>query len=270
MADPRWRQIAEDLRLKIETEQLGADGKPLPTELELQDQYNASRNTVRDAVSWLVGRGLVYKRSGQGTFVAQKAVPFITEIRADEPDGESTAFAFAVQNHSRTPSLSVPRVEIQRAAANVRAELLLPKDATVVSRHQERRIDDVPYSLQTTFYPMEFVERGAVRLIQAEDIRDGAVHYLEGLFGFKEAGRRDRFAVRPPDNNESLFFSLPDDGRVSVFELVRTGFDDSGRPFRVTITTLPTDRNELVIETGQVPEFVQDAAARNGPVEHAS
>ena len=253
MADPRWRQIAEDLRQKIEAEQLGANGNPLPTELELQDQYNASRNTVRDAVSWLVGHGLVYKRSGQGTFVTQKIDPFVTVLHADEQEGESTAFAFAVRNRNQKPDLSVPRVEIQQAGGIAARELGLEIGASVVSRHQRRLIDGVPYSLQTTFYPMGFVERGAVRLIQAEDIEEGAVHYLERLFSFKEAGRRDQVSVRAPDSTETAFFNLPDDGRVGVFVLVRTGFDDSGRAFRVTITTLPTDRNQFVLETGQVP-----------------
>jgi GntR family transcriptional regulator len=67
-----WRSIAEDLRLKIESGELGRDGKPPPTELELQDAYSASRNTVRDAVKWLASRNLVYTRSGQGTFVRRR------------------------------------------------------------------------------------------------------------------------------------------------------------------------------------------------------
>jgi GntR family transcriptional regulator len=255
MAVPMWRQIADDLRQKIESGELGKDGEPLPTELELQDLYSASRNTVRDAVKSLVTRGLVYTRSGQGTFVAQKIVPFVT-VFGEAPDSgmeESTVFKVAVSDRHRVPDVSTPRVEIQQATGIAAEQLGLELGASVVSRHQQRRIDTVPYSLQTTFYPMEFVEGGALRLIQAADITEGAVHYLEGLFGFKEAGRRDTFTVRAPDATEETFFGLSDDRLVSVIELVRTGFDESGRPFRVTVTTLPADRNQLVMETGRVP-----------------
>ena len=49
MPEPMYRQIADDLRQKIESGELGS-GRQLPTELELRDQYEASRNTVRDAV----------------------------------------------------------------------------------------------------------------------------------------------------------------------------------------------------------------------------
>ena len=49
MVDPMYRQIAEDLRRQIEAGEL-AHGAQLRTELELREKYNASRNTVRDAI----------------------------------------------------------------------------------------------------------------------------------------------------------------------------------------------------------------------------
>jgi GntR family transcriptional regulator len=267
MADALWRSIAEDLRLKIESGELGRDGEPLPTELELQDGYHASRNTVRDAVKWLVIRNLVYTRSGQGTFVKPKIEPFVTTFSAnpDSATAETKAFEVAVKDSRREPLVSPPRVEIQQATGRYARELRIPNNESVLSRHQQRFIDDQPYSLQTTFYPMAFVQRGAVRLITNEDIREGAVSYIEGTLGIKQVGWTDRFTVRPPDATEVQFFSLPDDGRVAVFELTRIGFDETGVPLRVTITTYPTDRNEFVMQFGQVP--ADDEPVWNEPAE---
>jgi GntR family transcriptional regulator len=256
VADPMWRQIAEDLRMKIESGELGRDGEPLPTELELQVAYRASRNTVRDAVKWLVTRNLVYTRSGQGTFVQPKVDPFVTRDNGQPESGkeESTAFDIAVRDRCRAPRVSSPRVESLRAEGRYARELHIADDESVVSRHQQRFIDDVPYSLQTTFYPLTFVERGAVRLIRAENIPEGAVKYIENILGIKQVGWTDRYTVRQPDAVEATFFSLPDDGRVPVVELTRTGYDQDGVPLRVTITTFPSDRNEFVMQYGQVPE----------------
>jgi GntR family transcriptional regulator len=256
VADPMWRQIAEDLRMKIESGELGRDGEPLPTELELQVAYRASRNTVRDAVKWLVTRNLVYTRSGQGTFVQPKVDPFVTRDNGQPESGkeESTAFDIAVRDRCRAPRVSSPRVESLRAEGRYARELHIADDESVVSRHQQRFIDDVPYSLQTTFYPLTFVERGAVRLIRAENIPEGAVKYIEDILGIKQVGWTDRYTVRQPDAVEATFFSLPDDGRVPVVELTRTGYDQDGVPLRVTITTFPSDRNEFVMQYGQVPE----------------
>jgi GntR family transcriptional regulator len=256
MPDPMWRQIAEQLRLKIESGELGSGGKPLPSELELRDQYDASRNTVRDAVKWLITRGLVVTRPGQGTFVVEKIDPFVstlsTEIGAGL-DAESAAYASEVTARSRTPDASRPRVEIQEARDLVVDELGLTEEKTVVSRHQERFIDGTPWSLQTTFYPMRLVEQGAVQLIQAKDLVGGVVAYLEEALGLKEAGWRDRFTVRAPDAAETTFFKLPDDGRIAVFEIIRTGYDENGVPFRVTVSTYPADRNQFVMTAGLVP-----------------
>ena len=75
-------EIADDLRQKIKTDEL-TPGSQLPTENDLQQQYNASRNTVRDAIKWLITRGLVETRPGQGTFVTERITPFITPLTGD-------------------------------------------------------------------------------------------------------------------------------------------------------------------------------------------
>jgi len=267
MADPLWRQIAEDLRQKIESGKVGADGKPLPTELDLQAEYRASRNTIRDAIKWLVMRSLVYTRSGQGTFVTPKIEPFVTDLSPRPPEPgleESIAFTEAVLYRRRAPSVSGPRVEIRKAEGLPADELGLPNDAMVISRHQLRLIDGLPYSRQTTFYPMRLVEQGASRLLQAEDIKNGAVGYLRESLGIDEVGRRDRISVRAPDAEESAFFGIPDDGSTPVFEITRTGYEAFGRPLRVTVTTYPTDRNQFVMVSGEVPdESESPATAKN-------
>ena len=66
------------------------------------------------------------------------------------------------------PQASQPRIEIQQASALLAGELSIEENAPVVCRHQERFIDGTPWSLQTSFYPMSLVDRGALRLIQAE------------------------------------------------------------------------------------------------------
>src|SRR5579863_507070 len=86
MANPMYRQIAEDLREQIESGDL-EPGQQLRTELELREHYEASRNTVRDAIKWLTSLGLVETRPGQGTFVVKKEDPFITALSGDPDSG---------------------------------------------------------------------------------------------------------------------------------------------------------------------------------------
>jgi GntR family transcriptional regulator len=263
MADPMYRQIAEDLRRQIEVGEL-PPGTQLRTELELRERYDASRNTVRDAVKWLITRGLVETRPGQGTFVTAEIVPFVTALTPSLEigfGGEDGTYVMEVTAKRRIAEARTPRVEIQQADDTGAVELQLASDAMVISRHQQRYIDETPWSLQTSFYPRTLDERGAERLSVAKDIEQGAVTYIEETLGLKLLGWRDKITVRAPDEVETTFFKLPDDGRVAVIETRRTGFDENGTPFVLTVSVFPADRNQFVIDVGEVPPEVVNPAA---------
>lgn len=259
MPEPIYRQIAEDLRHQIEAGEL-RPGEQLLTEIELRDKYNASRNTIRDAIKLLVTRGLIETRPGQGTFVVERIVPFVTTLTGNPEtgSGEGPTYTKEVTARLRRPRATPPEVGIHEAGGPATAELLLPPGTPVVSRHQRRFIDDIPWSLQTSFYPMSLVQKGATRLIQAGDIAEGTVNYLSETLGVKQAGYRDAITVRAPDKIEAGFFKLPDDGRISIIETRRTAFDEEGTPVRLTVSVYPADRNRFAINVGSVPDEVAD------------
>jgi GntR family transcriptional regulator len=256
VADSRYRQIADDLRRQIEAEEL-ARGAQLPTEIDLMDQYGASRNTVRDAIKLLITRGLVETRPGQGTFVVEKITPFVTTLTGDPKTGfgggEDDIYDLEVKATRRVPTASDPRVEIQQANEVTGPELQVEMGSALVSRHQQRYIDGTPWSLQTSFYPMRLVELGAIRLIQATDITQGTVAYLRETLDVNQIGWRDMIVVRPPNEIETNFFKLPDDGRVPVVETRRTTFDSNGMTVRLTVSVYPADRNQFAVNVGEVP-----------------
>jgi GntR family transcriptional regulator len=256
MANPMYRQIAEDLREQIESGQL-EPGQQLPTELELREEYNASRNTVRDAIKLLMNLGLVETRPGQGTFVVPKVDPFVTTLTGDPTEGrgggEGASYASEVEQQDRKPSVSSVQVEIQVASDDVATRLRVPVETEVISRHLKRYIDGTPWSLETSFYPGEFADRGADKLRKARDIEGGTVKYLRDTIGIRQVGFRDWIIVRAPNAAELDFFRLPSDGRISVCEISRTAFDGNGRPMRLTVTVFPADRNEFIVNVGDVP-----------------
>ncbi len=262
MASPMYRQIAEDLREQIESGQL-QQGQQLRTEIELREHYGASRNTVRDAIKWLTTLGLVETRPGQGTFVVKKIEPYITRLTTDPktgPGGDITTVYSEVSNgvsageERRFVSSTTVQVEIRKAAAALAAQLGVAEGSQVISRHQRRHIEGTPWSLQTSFYPIGFVRQGADRLIQADDIPMGAVKYLAEILGLHQSAYRDWIRVRAPDATEAVFFSLPQDGRIGVFEITRTAFDQTSKPMRVTVSVFPADRNQFIVNVGDVPE----------------
>jgi len=114
MPEPMYRQIAEDLRGKIEMGEI-AQGAQLPTEIELMEQYDASRNTVRDAIKLLTARDLVETRPGQGTFVVERINPFVTTLTEDpvtsRGGGEQNVYIAEVQANRTSTSPKCRPVE---------------------------------------------------------------------------------------------------------------------------------------------------------------
>jgi len=257
MGSPMYRQIAEDLRAQIESGGL-EPGQQLRTELELRERYGASRNTVRDAIKWLTNLGLVETKPGQGTFVVQTIDPFVTTLTGDAGTGtgdEGASYLSEVAQLDRKPTVSPLQVEIQEASDDMATTLKISKGAEVISRHERRFIDGTPWSMQTSYYPMEFADRGAERLRSARNIPEGTVQYLANTLHIRQVGYRDRITVRSPNPTEADFFKLPPDGRISMYEITTTAYDGNEQPMRVTVTVYPADRNQFIINVGTVPEL---------------
>lgn len=259
---PMYHQIAEDLRTKIESGEI-ARGSQLPTELELGARYTASRNTIRDAIKRLIGLGLVETRPGQGTFATLRVEPFVTVLTGDPKSGdggdEGASYLSQVNAEHRRPFETVPKIEVQAAHEGISRRLRVPPDTQVVSRHQRRYIDDVPWSLQTSFYPFAFITQGATRLLMPEDIEGGTVQYLADTINLTQIGYRDWITARSPDLIEEQFFGISHD--ATVFEVFRTAFDQHKTPMRVTVTIFPTDRNQFIVDVGEdlpIPQYGDD------------
>ncbi len=67
------RQLAQRLRTAI-ANGIHKPGDRIPTEPELIERYNVSRITARQAVESLAAEGLVIRKQGKGTFVAEPVV----------------------------------------------------------------------------------------------------------------------------------------------------------------------------------------------------
>jgi GntR family transcriptional regulator len=251
---PMYQRIAQYIRTQIDSGAI-AQGSQLPTEVELMQQYDASRNTIRDAVKRLISMGLVETRPGQGTFVTTHVDPFVTVLTADPETGfgggEGAMYLSQVSEQHRMPTTTTPRVEVQLPTPAVTGRLGLSNDGQVVSRQQQRYIDGIPWSLQTSFYPMDFVIKGATRLLMADNITEGTVQYLAATIGLTQASYRDWITARCPTDEEQALFGITHDS--IVFEIFRTAFDQHEKPIRVTVTVFPSDRNQFIVNVGDPP-----------------
>lgn len=277
--DPLYRRIADDLGRQITSGAL-EPGSKLPSEEELAKRYSASRNTVREAIRWLATSGRVASKSGQGTFVAQRPAPFVTVLTAgsktlggagvetprgkDDPDqGKDDPDQGKDDRDPVTvPDKRLLDVRPEVATDAVADSLGLPKGSDVIRRRETRTIGDVAWSLEASYYPSSFVEAGASLLISPRDIGVGTVTYLAEKLGLRETRYRCVLRVRAPDADEARLFGLPEDGRIPVFEIFRTGYDELGKPMRLTVTVCPTDCNYFIVDVDRTDSAAEENESR--------
>lgn len=127
-------------------------GHMLPTEMELCNQFNVSRPSVRTALLSLVNDGYLVRIKGRGTFVT-------TPQRVEE----STVFieSFAKEMHDRGYEIETEVLEfrVMRADEGVRRHLSLPPNSNVLKlsrlRYQKDNFESGPIVLTTSYYTMK-------------------------------------------------------------------------------------------------------------------
>jgi GntR family transcriptional regulator len=237
---PRYQQIAADLRRRIASGEFGVN-TPLPTEMALQEQYQTSRNTVRAALGLLAQQHLVETRPGRGTFVIEEVDPYVITLSAEVADQAREAVA------------GTPSVQVVNCPSGIAALLRIDQGDLVVSRYQQRFIKGAIWSSQTSYYPLDLVQRGAGGLLDPKDTPAG----IADAIGFKQVGYRDLVAARPANDREQELFGLTHNH--TVIEVHRTSFAEDGSPVLVTVSAFPSDRNQLVYEIGTVPQSAEES-----------
>jgi len=255
---PMYLRIAEDLRKQIESGKL-PPGAQLPTEGDLSAKYNASRNTVRDAIKRLTEIQLVDPKPGKGTYVRKKIDPFVTDLSPQTGDGgeEGQTYPSQVKKQNRkgradSPTVKSSPVSSPEVPREVARRLGINPGEEVIIRRQERFIDEELWSVQTSYYPRKWADLGATRLREITNIPEGTTQYLESALDLKQVGYEDWISARAAKEDESDLFDVPHN--AAMFLIYRTGFAADGIAIRVTVTLYPADRNQFRYRFGEHPD----------------
>lgn len=240
-----YRQLADQLRAKIYSGEL-VPGQQLPTERELMDQHEASRNTVRLALGQLANEGLTVSGRGRGHFVRESAPLLFLATRSESPDRRATtandAWTTDVTAQGRKPAQTI-EVSIVRPPQNVASLLELEEGEAAALRKRLRTVDGEPNSLSLSYFPMSIV--AATEIIQPDDIVRGANRVLAEV-GHDQVSYLDQITARmpTPDERDALRIGAG----IPVQEHVRVGYDADDLAVRVAVTVLPADRHIIQYE----------------------
>lgn len=143
---PLYVQIAESLLDKIESGEL-SPGDRLPSERELSERLGVNRLTLRRAFRVLEDQGLLIRRRGSGTYVAEPKI----EWQA----GQLIPFTRGAQRRGYTPGSKVILFERRPAEAAVARELGLRVSAPVYYVHRLRFVNREPVLLERFTIPAQ-------------------------------------------------------------------------------------------------------------------
>lgn len=240
---PAYQRIAADWAEKIDSGQL-VHGDQLPTRDELQEQYDVSRQVIRDALNVLHQEGYLTSRPSKGTFVHRLPVVSLPMYILEAEAGAVDAFVKAVQEQGHEPHQDI-RVETIKPDAYIRDQLELKEDDLVLVRRRMRTVNGVPYAIADSFFPHALVE--GTPIANPADITTGGRHVLADLGIPMNGGHSDSIRSRRPHPREITELDIAPG--LAVTEHNRTSRTaGSGRPVRHMTTILPSDRWVITYE----------------------
>lgn len=143
-AVPRYIQIADNLREQIESGEL-TPGERLPSERALSETWRVSRMTLRAALRTLEQKGLLVRRQGAGTYVA--------EPKIERHAGRLVPFTETMRSRGYKTGTRIIAWEQRPSAALVAAKLQIPIHAVVYIIHRLRLLNQEPVLLEKFAMP---------------------------------------------------------------------------------------------------------------------
>lgn len=236
---PYYHQLKQLLVQEIARRDL-QPGDLLPGDNALCETYDVSRTVVRQALTELEFEGVIERRKGKGTFVAQRRtaeglVQSLTGLYED---------VAARGGHLRS---QVRTLAVVPADDRVAAELQIEPDSPVVLLERLRFVEDQPWVLTVTHLPHALVPG-----LEHEDLTDRSLYaLLEESYAVRLAhGRRsvEASAARGP-----LAAALDVSPGSPVLVLRSLSFDADERPVESFVAYHRGDRSRFQVDLVREP-----------------
>ena len=222
---PMYRQIADALREKISAGEL-KPGDALPTESSLQEAFNVSRVTVRQALKLLTEEHIVESIQGSGTYVKEERVNYdIYQL---------TGFYEKLADRNVDIHSEVSIFEVLKADAKLAEKLNLSHDDKVWHVKRVRFIKQKPVNLEETWMPLALFPD-----LTWEVMENSKYHYVEQIK--KLVIDRSEQELVPIMPSEEAIAALSLDPAKPILEKVSRGFLKDGRVFEYSRNVFNTD-----------------------------
>ncbi len=172
-------------------------GQRIPSEPELCEIYRVSRTVVRQALGEIELDGLITRRKGKGTFVAEKK---INESLVQKLMG----FYQDMVDRGLKPVTKVLKLVIQPATQKIGEYLNIAPETPIFCIERLRFVGDEPINLVTTYIPYALCPR----LAEYDLSNQSLYHVLETEFGLKLSHGRRTIEAVPANRHQAQLLQI--------------------------------------------------------------
>ncbi|MET9209648.1 GntR family transcriptional regulator [Streptomyces bacillaris] len=257
---PKKRMGAKDIAAALRTRIDNGDiERQLPPTRILVTEFETSPETLRQAIGILRAEGRVTSHQGKGVFVRRvKPIEFAMHKfergnRRDDIENGIDDWKAAILELGRIPSQDTPTVSVERAPANIAAELGVEPGSFIVARRRTRRVDGEPFQLADSWFPTEVAFD--TPLMDEKDVTmPGGIlaNIKDGQYAqTRKVDKLRAWTLNADESDQSdqaERLGLPTGSTVPVLRHVRVGYNAAGMAVRCMVTIAPGDLNTLVYE----------------------
>ena len=207
---PLYHQLSEQLSASIADGRL-QPGDPFENEVALAERLRLSRPTVRRAIQEMVDQGLLVRRRGLGTRVANRKVHRRAELTSLWDDLRRAG------RHPRTTILTHEIVTDERAAA----ALDLEADTPMLLVVRVRTADGDPIAYMHNWLPPQYSD------IPLEELEESGLYAALRNRGVRPVVAQQTIGARMPTAAERRYLDIR--GQQPVLTMSRMAFDAAGR-----------------------------------------
>lgn len=208
---PLYFQVAQQIESMIDRGEL-PPGSRLDNEIQLADQTGLSRPTMRQAIQYLVDKGLLVRKRGVGTQVVHGMVKRPVALSSLYDD---------LSHANQKPATQVLSVETVPADDAVAVALRLNPGHAVVHLERLRSAQGEPLAIMHNWLPTGLTELTAERLE-----RHGLYELLRSA-GVNMRVANQRIGARAATAHEARL--LQEKRGAPLLTMSRTTYDDNGR-----------------------------------------
>ncbi len=228
---PIYIQIHDDIKRKIE-ENIWKVGDRIPSERELSLHFGVSRMTLRQAIQNLSDEGILERKVGSGTYVANQKV--------QEKMTGTTSFTEIMLSQGRQPSSKVTSYFVTSPSSSEIEKLALSENQLVLRMERIRYADGIPICFELASIPETLINQ-----FTKESITNSFYRILEDE-GFN-IGRANQ-TISATEASEKIAEFLSIKRGDAVLRLRQVSFFDDGRPFEYVRTQYVGSRFEFYLE----------------------